>query len=264
MAQIYLDRLKKRFGWVGGKYKDLISIVVGTNQSVIANSVAKISARRYYEIADKLVKRHKKKGTEFKLIIPNPGDILPQKRAFIIKAAEQGQLISDTLRRAISKDLRDTLLENKSVSRYGKLNDFAEGLFERKIKKTFTNYTVKNSKFGVPTNVHTIAVTEIRSVVNNIRDEFANNFQSRNPHTFVLKKWIHNPHLSKEPRDTHAMVATFKPIKYYEKFPVPNIKGGIDHMSYPHDPAAPINQVIGCHCECEYIVVINENKIMIK
>ena len=75
----------------------------------------------------------------------------------------------------------------------------------------------------------------------------------------MKKKWRQNKQLSKKPRTGHSMVNN-KIIDFNEKFQVPLIVNGkrlgTTAMDRPHDPNAPLEQVIGCNCDIEHYGVV--------
>jgi hypothetical protein len=178
----------------------------------------------------------------------------------IRKSVERGNLISKDLHDRLSRDLRrslnqftpktgePTFIRRRGI-RAGRINPKLIESLEKDITRTFENYTKKDPRYGVPANVHGIAVTELRSAVSEMKASYMNEFRAANPDTQVFKRWIHNRSLSKEPRP-HHMAHNRKTAAWDEPFVLSN--GAV--LMYPHDPAAPAEEVINCNCD--YIVYV--------
>lgn len=265
MAKIYLDRLVKKLGLredeiAGGNYRKVMTEVLANNTENASKAVGRLSSGHWDKSLSRLGKRKKN------FIVPNVEEVLPKRSVFINKAAIQGDLISDTLRDKLTKNLRDALNEFRTKSgepafirrrgtKAGTINPKLVQDFQKRIIETFSGYTS-----GDIPNVKTIAVTEIGSAVNGMKEAYNDEFLRRNPQAKMIKRWIQNKSLSKIPRDTHSKMHG-KEIPYNEKFQVPlEIKGkivGVTPMSRPHDPAAPIEQIAGCHCDILYFAEID-------
>lgn len=263
MAKIHLDRLKKRYGYSGEKLSELSKKIIANN----AENVSRNIARRTQEDWNKSVKKISGK---LKVIIPDAMDVLPGHSTFTIKAAVKGKLISDTLRDSLTQKLRETLsamqskkkpLYSTTAGKRGKLKQEHVRAFEDSIRDVFSAYTKRDPKIGVPPNVHTIAVTEMRSSANMIKDEYAKSIQAKNPRIEMVKRWLHNSSLSKTPRKGH-LEAHLQTVALDDYFQVPNyidgkgkaqIYKGTTRMSRPHDPNAPAEQVIGCNCDVQFL-----------
>lgn len=274
MAKIYTDRLIKRYklkpdpekGWSGKPYRDIIKRIITENSINVSNRIVSINMDGWA----KALKKIQPQGAKF--IIPDVSDVLPKRSVFIRKAAEKGELISQTMRDSLTKNLRDTMnifTEKTGEAKYiiragqkaGRINPKLIQHFQDNIRGTFEGYVKKNKLLGMPTNIHTISVTEIRSTINEIKGQYVNKLVRKNPDIAMKKKWIQNRSLSKVPRKGHGEVARSKAIPLDESFHVPlykKIKGtwkliGSTAMMHPHDPDAPGEQVIGCNCDIDYI-----------
>lgn len=274
MAKIYLSRLQKKYGFKEDdikrlNYRKLMKEIIQNQTENMSRATARISSKNYESQLKKI------KEAEKKIILPDVQEVLPKKSVFIRKGAEDGNLITDKLRDQLTKNLRDSLQEFKTkkkgipafVRRAGKLagtiNPEVIKIFEDKIINTFQNYTKKDPRYGVPSNVKQIATTEIRSVVNQLKDEYNKNLLNKNRDKIKMyKQWRQNKRLSKEYRRGHDKV-NGKKIEMDEVFQVPlivKVKGrfvqkGITPMKHPHDPQAPADQVIGCNCDIVYFAV---------
>ena len=260
MASSYFKRLADKYGKeniTGKKYQKMISEILAHNNKKAANAIGRITSSNYQSSVKKLKK------TKQKIVkLPDVSDVLPKRSVFVIKGAESGKSISDTLRTGLEKDLRDTLKEfdgtgkkrmeiQRGVST-GKINPELIKSFQDKIKLTFENYTKRDPKTGVPSNIRNIAVTEIRSTLDTIKASYKDELLKRNPKMQMMKTWKHNRSLSKNPRISHMELNNVT-IKDSEKFKVGRDDGsGFDFMLRPHDPEAPPGQNIGCSCEAIY------------
>lgn len=269
MAKIYLDRLRKKYDGVkvsGNVYSDLVKQIIEENTRTVQNKVLKVSNEKFS------IQAKKYRAREIRLVLPDLSDLLPKRSISVRKAAEKGDLIRDTLRDSLTKSLRDSLNtfsektgEQTFVTRRGALagrinKKLIEG-FEKDITQVFSNYVKRDKTFGMPKNIHTIAVTETRSTINEIKKSYVSRFLEKNPNIEIRKKWIQNKSLAKESRKGHTSVdGTI--VKFGDFFKVPRykmIKGvlkkiGVTLMEHPHDPRAPLDQVISCNCDYDIIV----------
>jgi hypothetical protein len=94
-----------------------------------------------------------------------------------------------------------------------------------------------------------------------VKQRYFERLEQKNPGLEVKKRWKHNPHLSqKDPRPGHA-ATDGKEAKLDETFAVPLYEhkkgkwrrtGEVLHILYPHDPRAPPEETINCHCDLDY------------
>lgn len=269
MAKLHLDRLKKKFAGLkvsGNNYKELIKEIISVDTGNVQRKIMRITNDKFSKVAKKYRAR------EIRMVLPGKEDVFPKHAVHVRKAAESGELISDSLRDQLTKALRERLNtfsgktgEQSFVVRRGakagQINKKLLTGFEQDITDIFTNYTKKDKKIGMPKNIHTIAVTEVRSSINEIKGEYVNKLLEKNPELEIKKKWVQNRNLAKEPREGHSRV-NGKVVKFNEYFTVPiykivkgkNKKAGMTLMKYPHDPQAPADQVIGCNCDYDIII----------
>ena len=239
----------------------MIKEILAHNNEKIGNKVARLNNSYYMDNVRKLSKKKQKI-----IKLPDLQKVLPKRSVFLIKAAEKGDYISDTLRTRLEKDLRNSLkafmktgqskIEIQRGVSTGKINPELIKEFQKAITGTFESYVKKDKLIGIPGNIRNISVTEIRSTVGMIKDEYKRELLRRNPHIKMTKTWIHNKRLSKVPRKTHmALHGMTYPIE--KKFRVDRDDGsGYDLMDRPHDPAADPRNVIGCSCDCVYKAII--------
>src|SRR5271157_481803 len=231
MAKIHVDRLAKNYkippgGWTGAPYRELIKQIIANNSQNIQNKVVRMSKDHW----DKALKKIEKKEKRF--IMPDVSSTLPQRAVYIRKAAEKGNLIGDTMRDALTKNLKDALNKftpktneptylRRRGEKAGTINPKVIKDFEKNIRATFENYVKKDKILGVPSNVRTIAVTEVRSSVNEIKGQYVHQLLQKNPDLESVKLWIHNRSMSVEPRRGHQEVAVSSqkvPLKFNQKF----------------------------------------------
>ena len=249
MAQYHVTRLDQRFkDWRGQKYRDLMSMVIAHNTDQIAQGFAK-------RTEDDFKKSVKSKTKGARIHIPSWTETIPTPDIHFRKAAEKGTLLTNTLREELSKKLRETLVDPKFMPKRGKnagvVNADSIKEFEKTVRGVFENYTkTTNRKIGVPSNVYSIAVTEIRSAVNNTKQKYFEKVIEKNPTVVIKKKWKHSG-MSRNPRKGH-LVLNNKTVGIHDRFKVKNDKGGFDYMLMPHDENAPAEQVISCNCYVEY------------
>jgi hypothetical protein len=150
------------------------------------------------------------------------------------KGAEDGKMITDTLRDTLTRGLRKAITDNPNDT------EKAIAQMQSHVKDTFATYTTSHAKM--------IAVTEVRSSVDLSKAEYVRELVARNPNKLrVTKKWIHHDHLVKTPRPTHKAIDGEK-VLFNQPFSI--------GLMYPHDPSAPASEVIGC--QCGYQVEIEE------
>ena len=254
MAKIYLDRIQKKYGWTGGKYEQLMGKIIAQNSTNISHNVARISQTSFEKENIKL--RKKGRGKEKLFVLPDVKDIIPRKEFALLKGADKGKLMTDNIREKLTQNLRNTIKDPKYKTRTG----VRAGLikqdmikdFEKTITKTFTNYTKRDPKYGVPSNIHTIANEEIRATMSQINDDYMGKFLQLNDDTEARKRWIHNTRMVKVPRKPHVALHRVT-IPYNEYFEIKSDR--VYLCRYPHDPNLPIGEKAGCNCEIQYLLI---------
>ncbi len=269
MAKISSERLIKKYGKNNiqtGKYQKLMNEIISNNSETINRAILRISKQNY----DKALKKITTKKQPF--IMPKIEDVLPKRSVFMKKSAEHGKFIVDTLKDKLTTDLRQSIEKwtkkpyetyRRQFKLYKKpvVNPEIIDNFEKKIKDTFETYTKKDLKYGVPGNIHNIAVTEIRSNVDEIKYKYAEELLRRNDNLEAWKKWLHYKFLSKKFRPGHRE-ANGQMVKFNEDFKInvyKEIKGqyvfmGVVSCSHPHDSRLPLDQIISCNCG--YVIII--------
>jgi hypothetical protein len=266
--KFHLDRLKKKYKNIpvkGQTYRDLIKEIIAVQSENISKKVIKISDESWRRALKKIETKEKK------INMVGIEEVLPKRSIHLRKAADTGKLLTDTLRDKLTKDLRqvidqfsdkgEMITTTRRGARTGRIKKEAIEEFEKKITETFQTYTKKDPDLKMPKNIHTIAVTEVRTTINEIKENYSKQLLSKNPDIRIKKKWIHNKSLSKNPRIGHQRQERRKPIDMDTYFHVPLIvrrggrlvNKGVTNMRYPHDPTAPPEQVINCNCDIDYI-----------
>lgn len=268
MASIFFKRLEKKYGkekLTGKKYQVLITEILAHNNEKASRAVGRLTNKSYQDSVKKLSKKKEKN-----VKLPDMANVIPKRSVFVIKGADTGKFLVENLRDRLQKDMREVLkkfdgtgkkrMETQRGTGTGKINNELVTMFEKQIKNTFENYTKRDPRYGVPSNIHTIAVTEIRSVVNMVKTEYKNKLVKKNDKVKMRKTWIHNKSLSKKPRETHERINGVT-IAHDKKFRVGRPKnkgGGFDWMDRPHDPNAPDYQNYTCNCDILYRALVLE------
>lgn len=268
MAKLHISRLAERYpgAMEGGNYRDLMTEIIANGHENIQRAVARVKRDELGKAAARI-----KRSTTKQIAVPDLADVLPKRSVYIRKGAEQGQILSDSLRDKLTKDLRATVAEylgDKMQYKRGEARgqikpELVEKMRER-ITETFSNYR-KASPEGVPPNVQAIAITETRSAIDDIKHTWATRLEESNPgRVRTWKTWRHHPGLSKEPRGNHALIDGQRRA-LNTPFLVPRwqwVRGrglsntGITIMQHPHDPSAPVDQIVSCSCEVDYTTEI--------
>jgi hypothetical protein len=261
MAKVHLDRLQDRYGWSGEKYQELMATIIAENHISAQRAVGRKLTGYFAGQANKI----KPQGNA-RLLVPDLTDVLPKRSVYFRKGAEQGKLLTDTVRTDLAKNLKAAMAEylgqgnEKMQYQIGDKKSMIKpkliAQFEKAITATFQGYT----KGKAPANIHAIAVTEIRSAISDVKHLYAQRLANTNPGKVrMLKRWRHNPALSAVGRMGHRLVDG-QTIAIAQAFLVPRYYGGqrigVTAMDHPHDSRAPADQVISCNCECQYIVEI--------
>jgi hypothetical protein len=269
MAKIKSDRLIKKYGTNNihtGKYQELMNEVLANNQEAISRAILRQSRVSW----DKGLKKITTKEKQF--IMPSLEEVLPKRSIFVNKSAESGKFILDTLKDRLTKDLRstlDTFTEKTGEQRYirrrgklaGTINPKVINDFQKSIRNTFENYRKTDPKYGMPTNIHNIAVTEVRTTINNAKRLYTETLLRKNKDLKARKKWRHNASLSKEERRGHAE-ADGQEVGFNELFTINTyrkVKGkliytGKVQCQHPHSDDLDIGEKCGCNCDY-YIIV---------
>lgn len=269
MAKSHSKRLKDKYGYKGGDFQKLTERIIAVNREDISANLAKKSQ----EFWGKALSGVRVKEQQF--TIPKISEILPKKKAFSKAGKINSKLITDNLQESIVAKMRQSLKKFEDAgkvltvraTRNGKprqvINPDLIKDFEGSLRKTFSSYTKRDPKLGVPANVSQIATTEMRTAINTTKDTFAKVMAEKNKDAIVMmKRWIHNSSLSKKPENVRKghLAKDYVTIPINKKFRVKDKDGSTDSMDRPHDPDAPPSQVIGCHCDIVYLARIRQTK----
>lgn len=257
LAKFHLDQLKRKYGWKGGRYQDLISQVLAVNSENISRAVGRLSKDHYSRSL-----RSIKAGAR-RVILPDVSDALPKRSVFFLKSAERGKLLSDELRDKLTRDLREVVQPGfirRRGPKAGTVSPEAIKLLEEKIAKTFAGHIKRAPKYGMPTNIHTIAVTELRINADQMRHDYTQTLIDKNQGKVqVVKTVIKNNNLVREPRPEHERLAAAtrrRPVPFNQDFIYKTLDGRTIITPHMHHPSMPADQVCGCQCETEYRTVI--------
>ena len=272
--KIKSDRLIKKYGKTNlcnERYQALMNEIITNNNEAISRAILRQSKSNWDSGLKKITTKEKQ------FIMPSVENVLPKRSIFVNKGAEHGKFIVDTLKDRLTKDLRESLNqftaktgEQRYITRRGKraglINPKVVKDFRNAITNTFENYTKKDPKYGVPSNIRNIAVTEVRSTIDTMKYKYGETLLEKNKDLEAWKVWRHNPNLSKEYRKGHHE-ADGQRVKFNQDFIIRDykkIKGkdvyqGTVRMQYPHAQGIPLDQLIGCNCDY-YIIVIRKNK----
>lgn len=241
--------LKKKYGWTGGKYEELMGKIIKENQTKIASQILDSDKRRY----EKNIRAIMPKAQEKKVVLPDVGNII-RRSPTILKAADQGKLLMETVRDRIRKDVKSAMLDHGITTKTGSINKNVVRTLRKKLNETFDGYTKRDPTFKKPTNIESIAITETNSVANNVKHEYAKQAQeaAKDSDFEMAKRWKHNPSPKKNPRLGHRALNGME-IGMDEAFEIEGGDGKIYAAQRPYDASLPAGEVISCHCELEYI-----------
>ena len=241
--------LKGKYGWSGKKYGSLIKKILVENNKVISTSILETDKKRF----EKNLRELLPKTQRLKVIrMPDISNVI-RRSSVIIKAADRGELMNQTRREDMRKILKETLLSKNIDLRDGKINNSIVKQIEGKFKTYFESYTKNEAPYGVPRNLHSIAVTETRSMINNVRHEYlaSVNDTAKKEGFEMFKTWVHNKGLSKQPRSNHESLDGIT-IPMDRKFNLVSKNNKRYYIDNPHDYKLPPEEVITCNCDVVY------------
>lgn len=260
LAKQHKNKIDKKYK--EGNYSSIVSQIIDNNNQKVQKKIYNISEERWKYFDDKY-----RPSRETRLVLPKEDEVFPKRGIQIRKVSEKGEKISDSLKKELTSKLRKSLFDEevpylkKRGTTAGRINPNLIKNFEKDLRDTFKNYSKKDPKLGVPSNVHSIAVTEVRGLINDTKSTFTQKMISNNPMLVVKKKWIQNRNLAKKPRRGHSVVDGTT-VDFNDFFKVPLyvesngkfIKIATHLMRYPHDPTTVLEQIIGCNCDYDIIV----------
>ena len=263
MAKVYLDQLRKRYGasgWEGGRYRWLMRQICLANQESVARAVVRKNSSYLRTRAAKL--------REGVLVVPPAEEMMLPGRIYARKAAERGNLLSDSVRDRLSGALREAV-DWWSVGEFQGKRGAERGRVDRRLVDVFEVQAARILRGqGKISNLRAIAETEVRSAVSEVKHQYAAGLVAANPNLLVVKRWVHRPHLSAEPREGHAevdgvtrLVGEAFDVPYYVRRKKRLVLMATDRMQHPHDASARAEQVISCHCECDYELILKVHRM---
>lgn len=248
-------KLQDKYSFSGKKYATLMGKIITENQEKIANAVGHLDKRKI----EKALKNALPVRAKEKIIkMPLPIDVIRRSNV-IRKAADNGQLMSKT-RRAEMNDIIKRVLKTKQIETKGGLVSKSIHLeVKKELNKYFANYTKNSPPFGIPKNLHAIAVTETKGAINNMRHEYmkASSDISKKEGFAIYKKWRHNASLSlskgTQSRPNHIAMARQKAIPMESQFELILLDSKVKvSINNPHDSTLPASEVISCNCDVYY------------
>lgn len=221
--RLTLKKLAKKYGVdiKGLTYNQLVQDIITDNSLRASKKIHQLSTRRMNNAFDESVSMG---------IIQLPEYAVPA--VTLRKAAQDGRMITDTMRNVLTRGLRQAITDNPNNT------EQAISQMQQYIKDTFDTYTTSHAKM--------IAVTEVRSSVDLTKNQFAQELINRNEGKLsITKQWIHHDSLVKTPRDNHKAIDGEK-VPFSSPFSI--------GLMYPHDPQAPVSEIINCQCGYKLIV----------
>jgi hypothetical protein len=241
MATVHLRRLIEKYGFDhknirNESYKKLVTDILTNNTELLQKKIARQNNDFFNQKATGKFKDIK---------TPDISTIIP-KSMKARKLAERGQLLTDTLRNKLTADLRQVLEKPEYIYKRGQLKGTLKQQaiddFKVKIQDTLKKYKTSN--------IETIARTETIGAVNQVKQNYMEEFQDRNDDTEVIKIWRHGK--SKNPRPHHlemdgVSIGINDLFVLFDKETKKVIK-----TPYPHWDNLPPSESINCVCQCQY------------
>ena len=247
-------KLRSKYGYrgdnmTGKRYNNLVKDILKENSVQISESVLTTDQRRFKNNMKEMLPKTRKNKI---LVLPNVSNVV-RKSSSIIKAADRGEVVMQNRRDDIRKIITRVMLENNITTKQGTVSKAITLKIEKELKTYFETYTKNTPPYGVPKNLHTIAVTEGRYQINNIRLEYMKELNvTAGQDDFVMQKaWKHNVSLSKQARHNHADIMKQGWIGIDESFVLVGEYGRYE-IQTPHDIKLPPGEFIGCNCEAVY------------
>lgn len=230
-----------------GTYAELVQEVIAHNTEKVVRGLGRVSEARYRRAADRALGRGA-------LELPRWDEVVPARAVWLRKSMESGEVISETLRARLTAAMRAELVDWRGAegAAPGRVPPELLRRLEGRIALEMQSYT-RPSAPGRASSARTIAVTEARSAVDEVKFEYAKAMALANTDRLaVRKRWKHNDSLVRAPRPGHRALDGAE-VGLYESFTVQTPRGPVQ-MMYPHDPSAPAGEVIGCQCDYDVVV----------
>ena len=242
-------RLQNRYGkgvFEGNSLADISKLIIEKNTENVAHAIATTDQRRLRTNLKRV--QPASAGRSKKLVFPDVSNVIRRSKT-LIKAAEDGDVLSTTLRTRMQRAVKRTLFEHGVSTTRGTVPKRLATDLKKAMTKAFKPYTKKNARLGMPAHVARIAITEARFAANTIRREYTEQLAAQNPDWEVRKKWNHNR--SRHPRENHLRMHG-REVSLASSFKFRTAKGKITTISGPYDPRLGPDDIVGCHCELTY------------
>lgn len=242
-------RLQNRYGkgvFEGNSLADISKLIIEKNTETVAHAIATTDQRRLRNNLKRV--QPASSGRSKKLVFPDVSNVIRRSKT-LIKAAEDGDVLSTTLRTRMQRAVKRTLLEHGVTTTRGTVPKRLATDLKKAMTHAFKPYTKKHSKLGMPAHVARIAITEARFAANTIRLEYAQELAEQNPDFAIRKKWIHNK--SRHPRANHRRMHG-REIAIENSFKFRAANGSTTTVTGPHDSRLGPEDTIYCHCELTF------------
>lgn len=256
-----LKRLSRKYGLKENeKPSDVLKTILQRNSEKVVGKHGKITEQNWRDMLSKASKM---------------ADVLPKetmefihdKALFTMKSETNARDIIKNLKTKVSDSMRKTVRSQMEIPevavtgqslKKGMNKKLVMGM-EDSLRDSFQPYTKRQKGQDLPTQINNIVVTEVRSALNEFREEYVADLLKQNPGLDPTKTWKQHPELSDEPRRGHREVNGVK-IHFDDLFHVPlyvkkggkDVRQGITLMRRPHAADAPASQIVNCHCEILY------------
>ena len=246
-------KLQDKYSFKGKKYSTLMGKIITENQEKIVSAVGHLDKKKIEKaLKNALPVRAKEKIVK----MPLPMDVMRRSNV-IRKAADNGQLMSKTRRLEMNDLIKRVLKNNQIETLGGTVSKNIHLKVKKELNQYFVNYTKNSPPYGVPKNLHAIAVTETKGAINNMRHVYMQESSkvSAKEGYAIYKKWRHNASLSisKKPRKNHIDMGKEKAISINEPFLLKRLDGKPTiSINNPHDSMLPASEVVSCNCDVYY------------
>lgn len=234
-----LDRLNTKYGFDGPeKIADKISIILLAHVKDNGQELLDLDERSLVNSEVTLLKARAK--------LPDTATLLRGTKAFT-DANLRGQAISKSAQEEISRAIRRVIKREGLTTTRGTIRkNLAKKIEQELQEKVFKPRKLGGRGLKAPGKLKNIVRDETRGLANNVRFDYMQEVKERSGKN-LLKKWKHNPHLSKENRIKHVRLGRKKAIPSDAYFNV-----GGTRAQRPHDPVLPLEEKINCNCELIY------------
>ena len=248
-ASAHQARIESKYGsgvFRGQNLAEITTTILEKNAESLSRAVLTTDKKRLRRNLKKILPASPGRST--RINFPDVSNVVRRSKT-VAKVAEQGEVITTSLRNRIQQDIKKTLIENGLSTTRGTIPKRLTSQLKARLKTTFSAYTKKDPRLGMPKNIARIAITEARSAANNIRLEYATALQAANDSFEIRKTWIHNH--SRHPRGNHKRMHK-RNVKLENNFKFKSAQGGVTYIAGPHDVRLGPEDTINCHCELTF------------